>query len=69
MRKNRQILALGAAAAVALAVVCAPSPPHANIRILTHNTTDRAPQRVQAAVDLGVVAVSVLVTWSRQLTR
>jgi hypothetical protein len=38
--------------------------PSANIEILTHDRGDVAPHRVQAAVDLGVMAVSVLVTWS-----
>ena len=69
MRKSRQTLAIGAAAIFALAVFSAPSAPHADIRILMHDAADRAPRRVQAAVDLGVVAVSVLVTWSRQLAR
>ncbi|WP_448661872.1 hypothetical protein ACG3SL_14460 [Sphingomonas sp. CJ20] len=41
--------------------------PHANIEILTHQPDDVAPRQVRAAVDLGLVAVSVLVTWSRRL--
>jgi hypothetical protein len=41
--------------------------PSADIRILTHDSTDRSPARVQAAFDLGLVAVSVLVTWTKRL--
>jgi len=41
--------------------------PSADIRILTHDVGDRSPVRVQAAIDLGVVAVSVLVTWTKRL--
>ncbi|GAA4780447.1 hypothetical protein GCM10023219_30580 [Stakelama sediminis] len=39
-------------------------PPHADIRILTHDRSDYHPQRFQAAVDLGVAAFSVLITWT-----
>jgi hypothetical protein len=38
--------------------------PSADIRILTHDAADRAPHRVQAAIDLGLATVSVLVTWT-----
>lgn len=41
--------------------------PSADIRILTHEASDQSPARVQAAVDLGVMAVSLLVTWTRRL--
>jgi hypothetical protein len=41
--------------------------PSADIRILTHDATDRAPMRVQAALDLGVMAFSVLITWTKRL--
>ncbi|UZK67601.1 hypothetical protein [Sphingomonas sp. M1-B02] len=51
-----------------LALVALASPDHrADIRILTHEQSDASPQRMQAAVDLGLVAVSVLVTWSKRL--
>lgn len=43
--------------------------PHADLRILTHRVGDTAPQQVQAAIDVGIVAVSVIVTWSRELAR
>ncbi|MDQ2878015.1 MAG: hypothetical protein M3R41_02910 [Pseudomonadota bacterium] len=60
MRHRRWGLVLGAAVLLALAV----RHPSADIRILTHDSTDRSPHRIQAAVDLGVLAVSVLVTWT-----
>lgn len=62
----RDFLITGAAL---LAAVSFAAPDHqATIRILTHDPRDLAPQQVQAAVDLGLVGVSVLVTWSRRLT-
>jgi hypothetical protein len=52
---------------VALLFIIALRHPSADIRIITHDQADRAPQRVQAAIDVGVFAVSVLVTWTRRL--
>ena len=63
MRERR----MAACAAVLLVLLIAVRHPSADIRILTHESTDRAPVRVQAAVDLGLIAVSVLVTWTRKL--
>lgn len=63
MRERR----IGFLVAVTLLLVLAVRHPTADIRILTHDVADRTPARVQAAVDLGVVAVSVLVTWSKRL--
>ncbi len=54
--------------AAALLAVAALRHPEANIRIITHDVGDLSPARVQAAVDLGVGAVSLLVTWSRGRT-
>ncbi|MET0249001.1 MAG: hypothetical protein ABW164_04655 [Sphingobium sp.] len=59
--RNRRI-GLGIAAAALL--VLAARHPSADIRILTHEQSDVAPQRIQAAFDLGWVAVSVLITWT-----
>jgi hypothetical protein len=50
--------------ATALALVAAIRHPSADIRILTHDAGDTAPHEIKAALDLGVVAVSVLVTWT-----
>lgn len=54
----------GLAVAALLLVAVVARHPSADIRILTHDPADLTPHRVQAALDLGVVAVSVLVTWS-----
>lgn len=44
--------------------------PTADLRVITHDRSDPAPYRIQAAVDLGLMAVSVLVTWTgRRLAR
>ena len=59
--RNRRVL-VGIVALLAL--VAAARHPSADIRILTHDATDRAPHQVKAAVDLGLVAISVLVTWT-----
>ncbi len=57
------------AALAGLALIALASPDHrANIEILAHRAGDVAPQRLEAVVDLGIVAVSVLVTWSKRLT-
>lgn len=57
-------------ASLAVMAMLAARHPSANVEFLTHDTRDTAPHRLQAAVDLGVVAVSVLYTWSvRPLAR
>jgi len=38
--------------------------PTADVRLITHDLTDRSPRRVQAAVDLGLLSVSFLYTWT-----
>jgi len=38
--------------------------PTANIRIVTHDIGDPTPRKIEAAVDTGVFALSVLVTWT-----
>ncbi len=60
MRDRRIGLALAAAALLIMAA----RHPSADIRILTHDKADPAPHRFLAAVDLGLVAVSLLVTWT-----
>ena len=61
MREKRAVVA----AAVALAVVAVGARhPTADIRLQTHDLADPAPHRFQAAVDLGLVGVSVLYTWT-----
>lgn len=64
-RRRRSMLALGAVALTLVAI----NHPKADIRILTHDTADVAPKRFQAAVDLGLMGVSVLVTWTAKRLR
>lgn len=55
--------------AVAALLTMAARHPSAEINILTADATDRAPHQVRAAVDLGLVAVRLLITWTaRDLT-
>lgn len=61
MRRRRNIV-LGVAALLALVAVA--RHPTANLEILTHQASDPAPHRIQAAVDLGVVAINFLLTWT-----
>lgn len=57
-RRKALILAGGALALVAV------RHPTADIRLITHDVGDPAPRRMQAAIDLGLVGVSVLYTWT-----
>ena len=61
MRRRRTI---AAALALMLAGVAVVRHPTADIQILTHDATDPSPHKVQAALDLGIVAVKLLVTWT-----
>jgi hypothetical protein len=63
LSKRRIALAGGGAALLALSAMHHPS---ANIRIITHDVTDTAPRKIQAAIDLGILAVSVLYTWTAE---
>lgn len=60
MRVRRLVFALFALLLV-IAVVRHPS---ADLRILTHAAGDPAPHQVRAAIDLGVMAFSLLITWT-----
>lgn len=57
--RDRRVLLGGAALAL---VVVAANPPTAEIKLLTHEASDPAPRRMQAAVNLGFVGVTVLYT-------
>ena len=61
--RDRKLVIAASAALLAVLAVAAPHP-SAKIEILTHDTADTTPHRVKAAVDLGIVAISVLVTWT-----
>lgn len=60
MNKRRVAWGVGAALLLLLAV----RQPSADIRIETHSASDLSPHKVQAALDLGMLALNVLVTWS-----
>ena len=51
-----------------MALAIAPNP-RADIRILTADKADTNPRQFQAAVEIGRVAVSMLITWTARLTR
>lgn len=58
---RRAMVAIGI---LALAVVLV-RPPSADIRIMAHDAGDPSPRRIEAAVDLGLIALSVIVTWTQ----
>ena len=64
MRGRRMIVAVAAL----LALVAIVRHPTADIEILTHRDGDPSPHRIQAAVDLGIVAVKFLLTWTSAAT-
>ena len=64
MRDRRKMLV---AAGLAIAVLAARHPT-ADFRLVTHDVGDPTPHRIQAAVDLGLVGVSFLYTWTQRLT-
>jgi hypothetical protein len=59
--RDRRILAVAGLGLVALLAARHPTP---DIRLLTHDIGDPRPHRIQAAIDLGLVGVSVLYTWT-----
>ncbi len=60
MRERKAMLVVAGLALMALAA----RHPTADIRIITHETSDPSPHRMLAAVDLGLIGVSVLYTWT-----
>ncbi|WP_066797301.1 hypothetical protein [Sphingomonas soli] len=65
VKRNRIVLALGA---IALLLLCiANDDRRAGISIAMARQGDPSPQRMEAALDLGIFAISVLVTWSKRL--
>ncbi len=63
-KRNRIVLALGVAA---LLLISFATDRRADIAVAMQRPGDVSPQKVEAVVDLGLVAISVLVTWSRRL--
>jgi hypothetical protein len=60
MRDRKAVLIIAGLAVTVVAV----RHPTADIRIITHETSDPSPHRMQAAIDLGLVGVSVFYTWT-----
>jgi len=61
--RGRVAVAIAGAGLLALAA----HHPTADLRLITHAAGDPAPGRFQAALDFGLVGVSVLYTWTREL--
>jgi hypothetical protein len=57
-RRKWTIAVLGAVSLIAL------RHPAPNIRLITHDIGDQSPHRFQAAIDLGLVGISFLYTWT-----
>ena len=68
MDKRRGRIVAAAIAAFALFALLSPGN-RADIRILTHEKGDLSPHKLQAALDFGLVAISVLVTWTAKIAR
>ncbi|RZT56733.1 conserved hypothetical protein [Sphingomonas aurantiaca] len=61
MRNHKgTLLIAGLVALTALAV----RHPTIDVQLVTHDSRDPSPHRMQAAVDLGLVGISVLYTWT-----
>ena len=58
-RKGTLVIA-GLVALTALAV----RHPTIDVQLVTHDSRDPSPHRMQAAVDLGLIGISVLYTWT-----
>ena len=55
---------VAAGASLALLAIAHPT---AHVRLMTHDVGDPTPRRIQAVVDLGLVGISVLYTWTQRL--
>lgn len=55
---------VGLIAGGALVVALAWQTPTASLEIQMHDVADVAPKKVEAALDLGIAAVSLLITWT-----
>jgi hypothetical protein len=69
MSMHKRRFVVGALAVVLLAGAYAAPGPRADIHILTAEKSDANPQRLQAAVDMGWMAISVLVTWTKRFAQ
>lgn len=66
---GRGFKAMVAGAAVLALLALALPQRRADIRILTADQSDLNPHRMEAALDMGVFAVSLLVTWTSRIAR
>jgi hypothetical protein len=57
---------VGLIAGGALVVALAWQTPTASLEIQTHDVTDVAPKKMEAALDLGIAAFSLLITWTQR---
>ena len=64
-RRRNAAIVLGIAAIAIVGI----QHPSADLSIQTHQQGDLSPRRVQAAFDIGLASVSVLVTWSARRLR
>ena len=64
--RNRRIIV---AAAVLGVLALGARHPTADFQLLTHEAGDPSPHRMQAAIDLGLVGVSLLYTWTAHQLR
>jgi hypothetical protein len=61
MRNHRGTLVIAVLVAVTALAVRHPT---IDVRLVTHDVRDPSPHRMQAAVDFGLVGISVLYTWT-----
>jgi len=66
VRNRRMFIAFCAILVVATAVQRHPT---ADIRVLTHDAADPMPHQVGAALDFGLLGISVLYTWTAHAIR
>lgn len=57
---------VGVIAGSALLVALAWKTPTSSLEIRTHDVTDVAPKKMEAALDLGIAAFSLLITWTQR---
>lgn len=57
---------VGLIAGGALVIALAWQTPTASLEIQTHDVTDVAPKKMEAALDLGIAAFSLLITWTQR---
>lgn len=64
-KRRRTIIATSALLLAMLAI----RHPTADVRLMLHDVGDRAPRRIQTALDTGLMGVSLLITWTERVRR